>query len=229
MSSKDKSKLAKPKTKRGRPPERTPMTFFRLVAEVDAFVAEEKEKNPKRIRGHLKRAIERCLKHDSETQPHSWWWGVDGAPLEYEEAAQLYHHAVRVLKEEAKQDPLDRWPLLSSLGPPPPLKPSRPYEQILEDLLRDKRALYEPDDTIPPARLLAQKRDFQRQELGIIAALKRVSDEMRMTWAKDAPKHSKEKVQEVGAVVKKFDGQIADFEVKLRKIGTPSRNFRSLK
>ena len=46
--------------------------------------------------------------------------------------------------------------------------------------------------------LLAQKRDFQRLELRIIARFKGVSRKMHLALAKDAPKHSKEKVEHSG-------------------------------
>ena len=51
-----------------------------LVAEVKAEVAELMKKNPKLKKPPVRQAIENCLKHDTETQPHSWWW-KDDVPL----------------------------------------------------------------------------------------------------------------------------------------------------
>ena len=71
-----------PQAKRGRKPKRTIRTLHCLVAEVEAEVAELMKKNRKRKRLPVRQAIKNCLKHDTETLPHSWWWkDKDDVPL----------------------------------------------------------------------------------------------------------------------------------------------------
>ena len=62
--------------KRGRKPKRDIRDKDGLVAEVKAEIAaidpEHKLKNPP-----VEKAIANCLRHDTTTQPRSWWWMED--------------------------------------------------------------------------------------------------------------------------------------------------------
>ena len=78
--------------------------------------------------------------------------GEDGAPLKYPSAAQVYDDALEAIEafeaKVAKKGP-DDWYFapLASLGAGLPKTQAQPsYEQMLEEMLRDKRELYEPDD-----------------------------------------------------------------------------------
>jgi hypothetical protein len=222
----------KQKKKRGRPPKRSIRTFYRLVSEVEAVIDEIRKKKPHLKRKPLKEAIARCLRHDNETQPRSWWWGQDGVPLKYRSAAQLYDDALEVIEASeamvAKEGP-DDWhlPSLASLGADLP-KPAQPsYRQIFEEMLRDKRELYRAG--APSAMLLAQKRDFQGRELRTIAVFKGIATKMHMALAVEAPRRPPGQVERLRAFVKKFDRQLADFEISLGKIGAVVPNFPSQK
>jgi hypothetical protein len=223
----------KPKAKRGRPPKRNIRTFYRLVSEVEAVIDEVRKEKPRLKRKPLKEAIERCLRRDNETQPRSWWWGEGGVPLKYRSAAQLYDdalEAIEAFEARLKKEGPDDWPLapLASLGADLPKPAQTSYEQIFEEMLRDKRELYARAGA-PSAMLLAQKRDFQRRKLKLVARCKDIATKMRMALAAEAPRRPPGQVECLRVFLKKFDRQLADFEISLGKIGAVVPNFPSQK
>ena len=66
--------------------------------------------------------------------------------------------------------------------------------------------------TTPPSMFVAAGRDCRRDELKLIAKMKRVADEMHTRLAMDTMKHPPDKVARVRVVLKSLKGQIADFE-----------------
>lgn len=210
-----------PHAKRGRKPKRTIRTFHQLVAEVEAEVAELMKKNPKRKKLLVRQAIKNCLKHDTETQPHSWWW-KDDVPLGLDSAKALFFEAKAAIKKQGPVEP-SSYESLSELGERLKLsaqtEPSRTLEQMLEERVIHKRWLYEQKQTILPSTFLACTRECKREELKIIAGLKHVANEIHTALAKDAPKHPPEKVRHVRDVFKSLQSQIADFEASVGKFG----------
>jgi hypothetical protein len=209
--------------KRGRKPKRTIRTFHRLVAEVEAEVAELMKKIPKLKKRPVKQAIANCLRHDAETHPHSWWW-KDDVPLGLNSAKALFFEAKAAIKKQGPVEP-SSYESLSELGErlkqSEQTKPSRTLEQVLEEMVTYKRRLCEQKQTILPSTFVACTRDCRREELKIIAGLKHIANEIDTRLAKGTPKHPPEKVRHVRDVLKSLESQIADFEASVGKFGAP--------
>lgn len=207
--------VPEPQGKRGRKPKRDIRDKDGLVAEVKAAMAaidpEHKLKKPP-----VERAIKNCLRHNSTTQPRSWWW-KDIAPLGLHSAIALYYKAAADLERHGPLEPL----LLSELGKrcgiEQPARPTPTLDGLIEKMLGDKQWLNEQKQTMPPLMFKAYNRDLQRERLGLIAFLKRTSNEIRIKLATDKPLHSVEKVQRVRDVLVSLETQIADFEVRVAK------------
>jgi hypothetical protein len=207
--------------KRGRKPKRTIQTFYRLVAEVEAEVAKLMKKNPKLKKPPVRQAIANCLRHDAATLPHSWWW-KDDVPLGLDSAKALFYEAKAAIKKHGPVEP-SSYESLSELGERAKrsvqTKPSRTVEQVLEKIVTYKRWVYEQKQAILPSTFAAYTRDCRREELKIIAGLKHIANKIHTLLAKDAPKHTPEKVGHVRDVLKALDSQIADFEASVGKFG----------
>ena len=92
-------------------------------------------------------------------------------------------------------------------------------DQMIEKMLGDKQWLNEQKQTMPPSMFKACDRDLRRDELELIAFLKRTANDIRIKLATDAPLHSAEKVQRVRDVLVSLEAQIADFEARVAKFG----------
>jgi len=208
-----------PQEKRGRKPKRT--TFHRLVAEVEAEVAQLMKKTPKLKRPPIRQAIANCLRHDAEIQPHSWWWKHD-VPLGLDSAKALFFEAKAAIKKQRSVEPSSYGSLFElgeQLKQSTQREPPRTMERMLEEMVTRKRWWYKQKQALLPPTFVAYTRDCRRAELKIIAGLKRIANEIRTSLAKDAPKHPPEKVRNVRDVLKSLEFQIVDFEASVGEIG----------
>lgn len=206
--------------KRGRKPKRDIRDKDGLVAEVKAEIAaidpEHKLKNPP-----VEKAIANCLRHDTTTQPRSWWW-MEDLPLGLNSAIALYYKAAADLE---KHGPLERFLPLSELAklcgiePPATPAPTPTLRGVIEKMLSDRQWLNEQKQTMPQTMFQAYDRDLHREHLRLIAFLKRTANDISIKLAVDAPLHSAEKVQRVRDFLVFLEAQIANFEARVAKFG----------
>ena len=208
----------KGKGKRGRQPKRDIQDHHGLKAEVDAEAAAIMKKNPQIKRPPVEEAIANCLLHNSEIQPRSWWW-KDDAPLGLKSAKALYYEAATTIR---KHGPLEPHPLsLSALGKgiEQPAQSVPTWEEMIDEILVHKQWIIERKQAIPKSRFVAASRDFRREALQAIAALRHVANDVRIRLATGGPKHPPEKVERVRDVLASLEAQIANFEARVGKFG----------